>query len=239
MTECAIAPHVRPAPMLPARRTARREDLGLDAREYATLARLETPQRIQAFLNRVPANHEVGGESLLSVREVLRQRRAHCLEGAFVAAAALWVHGRPPLVVHLDCDLSDYPHCIAVFRRGRCWGAISKTNGAVLRYRDPVYRSLRELAMSYFHEYCDRRGRHTLRSYSAPFDLRRLDPAAWVTSEAMCWGVHDRLVGLRHYRLVAPRQARELSRRDPFETRLAKIVQYPRPRHPRRGAGIG
>lgn len=219
------------------RRFARREDLGLTAREFATLERLATPQRVQAFLNRVPANHEIGGESLLSVREVLRQRRAHCLEGAFVAAAALWVHGRPPLLVHLDCDLSDYPHCIAVFRRGRLWGAISKTNGGVLRFRDPVYRSLRELAMSYFHEYCDRRGRHTLRSYSVPFDLRRLDPADWVTNAGMCWPVHERLVSLRHYALVAARQERELSRRDPFETRLAKIVQYPKPRRRRRRAG--
>jgi hypothetical protein len=218
------------------RHTARREDLGLTAQEYATLARLATPQKVQAFLNRVPANHEIGGESLLSVREVLRQKRAHCLEGAFVAAAALWIHGRPPLVVHLDCDLSDYPHCIAVFRQGRLWGAISKTNGGVLRYRDPIYRTLRELAMSYFHEYCDRRGRRTLRSYSAPFDLRRLDPASWVTNPGACWPVHDRLVGLRHYALVTPRQTRELSRRDPFETRLAKIVQYPRPR-PHRGVG--
>lgn len=221
------------------RRFARPEDLGLTAREFAALQRLDTPQKIQAFLNRVPANHEIGGESLLSVREVLRQRRAHCLEGAFVAAAALWVQGRPPLVMHLDCELSDYPHCITVFRRGRLWGAISKTNGGVLRYRDPVYRTLRELAMSYFHEYCDRRGRRTLRSYSAPYDLRRIDPAAWVTNEAMCWTVHDRLQGLRHFPLVAGAQSRELSRRDPFETRLAKIVQYPKPRRrrPRRGVG--
>ncbi len=225
--------------MASTRHTARREDLGLTAREFATLARLATPQKIQAFLNRVPANHEIGGESLLSVREVLRQRRAHCLEGAFVAAAALWLHGRPPLVVHLDCDLSDYPHCITVFRKGRCWGAISKTNGGVLRYRDPIYRTLRELAMSYFHEYCDRRGRHTLRSYSRPFDLRRLDPADWVTSPAACWSVHDRLAALPHFPLVATRQARELSRRDPFETRLARIVQYPRPRRRKPRARVG
>ena len=212
------------------RRVARREDLGLTRAQFAALERLDTPQRIQAFVNRIPANHERDGETLLSAREVLRQRRAHCLEGAFVAACALWVHGKPPLLVHLDCDLSDYPHCIAVYRKGRFWGAISKTNGAVLRFRDPVYRSLRELALSYFHEYCDRRGRHTLRSYSRAFDLRRVDTDLWVTSPKACWDVHERLVGLRHYALVSGRQVAALSRRDPFESRVARILQYPKPR---------
>jgi hypothetical protein len=220
------------------RRFARREDLGLTRRQFESLERLDTPQKIQAFLNRIPANHEPGGETLHSAREVLRHRRAHCLEGAFVAACALWIHGRPPLVVHLDCDASDYPHCIAVYRRGRCWGAISKTNGAVLRYRDPVYRTLRELAISYFHEYCDRKGRHTLRSYSAAFDLRRLDTDLWVTPEKACWDAHERLAGLRHYPLVTVRQVAGLSRRDPFESRLARIVQYPKPRKRRRRPAV-
>ena len=149
---------------------------GLDAKERATLARLATPERIQAFVDALPINHEIGGETVLSVREVLRQRRAHCIEAAFVAACALWVHRQPPLVMHLDCDPADWPHVVALFRRGRGWGAISKSNHIGLRYRDPVYRSLRELAMSYFHEYCDRRGRRTLVSYTNAFDLRRLDP---------------------------------------------------------------
>jgi hypothetical protein len=218
------------------RRFARREDLGLTRAQFAALERLDTPVRIQRFLNRIPANHERGGETMLSAREVLRQRHAHCLEGAFVAAIALWIHGRPPLLVHLDCDASDYPHCIAVYRQGRCWGAISKTNGAVLRFRDPVYRSLRELALSYFHEYCDRRGRHTLRSYSRAFDLRGVDTDLWVTAGKPCWEVHERLVALRHYPLVTARQASRLSRRDPFESRVAKIVQYPKPKRPRRRA---
>lgn len=217
------------------RRHASRADLGLTRRQYAALERLDTPPKIQAFVNRIPANHELGGETLLSAREVLRQRRAHCLEGAFVAACALWVHGRPPLIVHLDCDASDYPHCIAVYRKGRCWGAISKTNGAVLRYRDPVYRTLRELALSYFHEYCDRKGRHTLRSYSVAFDMRSIDTDLWVTPKEACWDVHDTLLGLRHYPLLAPRQIPALSRRDPFESRVAKIVQYPKPKLRRRG----
>ena len=146
-----------------------------------------------------------------------------------LAACALWVHGEPPLVMHLDCHESDYPHVIALFRRAGCWGAISKTNGAPLRYRDPIYRTLRELALSYFHEYANRRGQKTLRSYSVPFDLRRLEAAAWITNPKSCWETHDRLAALRHYRLVTPRQERLLVPRDAFERRAGTVVEYPPP----------
>jgi len=210
------------------RRLARRNELRLTASEFALLQRQSTPAKIQAFVNAIPANHELAGETILSVREVLRQRRAHCIEGAFVAACALWLHGDPPLVMHMDCAESDYPHVLALFRRGGAWGAISKTNGSVLRFRDPVYRTLRELAMSYFHEYCDRRGRKTLRSYSGAYDLRKIDPTLWVTRADACDEVNDRLAGLRHYPLVSGRQERLLSPRDAFEREAAKIVEYPR-----------
>jgi len=210
-------------------RFARREHLGLARDEFAILERMSTPQKTQAFLNAIPMNHELGGETILSVREVLRRRRAHCIEGAFVAACALWVHGELPLVLHLDCDPSDYPHVVALFRRRGNWGAISKTNGAVLRYRDPIYRSLRELALSYFHEYCSKRGRKTLRSYSAAFDLRRIDPALWVTRDRSCLEANRRLAAARHYPLLSRRQEKLLSRRDAFEQKAAKMVEYPTP----------
>jgi hypothetical protein len=210
-------------------RAARREDLGLAPREFAVLERLSTPQKTQAFLNAIPSNHELDGETILSVREVLRRRRAHCIEGAFVAACALWVHGDPPLVLHLDCAPSDYPHVVALFRRAGSWGAISKTNGAVLRYRDPIYRSLRELALSYFHEYSDKRGHKTLRSYSAAFDLRRIDPALWVTCDRDCHETHGRLAAARHFPLLSRPQERLLSRIDAFQQRVAKTVEYPKP----------
>jgi hypothetical protein len=213
----------------PFRRFARRDDLGLTAREFAALDRLDSPERIQAFLNAIPINHEIGGETVLSAREVFRQRRAHCIEGAFLAATALWIHGEPPLVMHLDCDESDFPHVIALFRREGAWGAISKTNGAPLRYRDPIYRSLRELAITYFHEYSNKRGHKTLRSYSTAFDLRRLPVSEWVTAERSCWAAHDRLVRLRHYPLITRRQERLLSRRDAFERQASRMVEYPRP----------
>lgn len=209
---------------------ARPDTLGLTPREFARLARLKTPQRIQAFVNAIPINHEEDGETTLSVREVLRQERAHCIEGAFIAACALWIRGAKPLVMHLDCDPCDYPHVVALFRARGAWGAISKSNHAVLRFRDPVYRSLRELALSYFHEYCDRRGRRTLRSYSAAFDLRRIDPHDWVTRADACGDVDERLAAFRHYPLMSPWQAACLSRRDPFERHAAALVEYPPPR---------
>ena len=210
-------------------RRARRAELGLSAADFARLARLTTPARIQAFVNAIPANHEVAGETVHSVRSVLRRREAHCIEAALLAACALWIQGAPPLVVHLDCAASDHPHVVAVFRRGRCYGAISKSNGNWLRFREPVYRSLRELAMSYFHEYFDRTGAKTLRSYTRPFDLRRVDPALWVTATDHCWPLHDLLASLRHYPLLSRAQAAGLARRDPFERRAQRQVQYPRP----------
>ena len=216
-------------PVLRGRRYARREDLGLGPGEFVVLARLSSPEKVQAYLNAIPINHEPDGETVLSVREVIRQRRAHCIEGAMLAACALWVHGEPPLVMHLDCDESDYPHVLTLFRRNGAWGAISKTNGAPLRYRDPIYRTLRELTMSYFHEYSNRRGHKTLRSYSGSFDLRRIDTGLWVTNAKSCWETHDRLTDLRHYPLITPRQARLLARRDKFERHAAKLVEYPKP----------
>lgn len=190
------------------RRFARPEDLGLSRGDFAILARLRSPQRIQRFLDRVSINHEIGGETILSVQQVLLQRRAHCIEAAFVAACALWVHGKPPLVMFLDCAPSDCPHVVALFRSNGCWGAISKSRGEGLSYRDPVYRSLRELAMSWFHEYLDDCGRRTLREYSVAFDMRGLEPSLWVTAEKPCDEAQDRLASLRRYPLISPRQAR-------------------------------
>jgi hypothetical protein len=211
------------------KRFARREDLGLSKAEFAVLRRLNTPERIQAFLDVIPQNFEIGGDTCLSVREALVQRRALCIEGAMIAAAALWVHGEPPLLLDLkatrDCD-----HIVALFRRNGCWGAISKTNHPVLRWRDPVYRSLRELAMSYFHEYCNMRQQKTLRSYSTAFDLRRLDPKVWVTQKKNCWDVGWALDAARHYPLVTKKQVKLLRLRDSLEREAHKLQHHRPPR---------
>jgi hypothetical protein len=210
-------------------RPARREYLGLTRAELAILKRLSTPERIQDYLNALPANFEIGGQTSLSVREVLHRRRAHCIEGAMLAACALWVHGEPPLLMDLRAE-RDYDHVVTLFRRRGCWGAISKTNPPLLRWRDPVYRSLRELAMSYLHEYANKRGQKTLRSYSDPFDLRRLDPKIWVTNGKNCWKVGEILDALRHHPLLTKRQARMLRLRDVIERKAGALAEHRAPR---------
>ena len=129
------------------------------------------------------------GDAIYEARGgVLRARRAHCIEGAMLAACAFWVHGEPPLLLDMRA-VRDFDHVVALYRRNGLWGAISKTNGIFLRSRDPVYRDLRELAMSYFHEYANRRNDKTLREYSLPYDLRRVDPRVWVTGDKGAWEV--------------------------------------------------
>ena len=211
------------------KRFALRKDLELSKAEFAVLRRLSTPQKIQDFIHALTANFEIGGQTCLSVREVLGRRRAHCIEGAMLAACALWVHGEPPLLLDMRAE-RDYDHVVALFRRGGCWGAISKTNPPLLRWRDPVYRSLRELAMSYLHEYANKRGQKTLRSYAGPFDLRRLDPKLWVTNGKNCWGVAETLDGLPHHALVTGRQARMLRLRDPVERKAGALLEHREPR---------
>jgi hypothetical protein len=145
----------------------------------------------------------------------------------------LWVHGEPPLLLDLEA-VRDYDHVVTVFLRHGRWGAISKTNHVPLRYRDPVYRSLRELAMSYFHEYANRRGEKTLRTYSRVLDLRTIAPEVWVTNGTNCWEVAERLDGLRHYPLLAKPHERSLRTRDGLERRAQTLRDHQPPARVRR-----
>ena len=202
--------------------------LGLSRAQAARLARLGTPEKIQDFVNAIPINFEPGGDTCLSVSEAMRRRRAHCIEGAFVAAAALWMHGKPPLLMDLKAK-GDDDHVVALFRHGRYWGAISKSNHVWLRWRDPIYRNLRELAMSYFHEYVSKRSK-TLWSYSVAFDLRRFDAAeSWAGGRESCWDVADALDEARHYPLITSAQAGKLRHRDIIEIRAGKLLDYKAP----------
>ena len=146
-----------------------------------------------------------------------------------LAACALWVQGELPLLMDLRAE-RDYDHVVALFRRGSCWGAISKTNPPVLRWRDPVYRSLRELAMSYLHEYANNRAQKTLRSYSRPFDLRGFAPKVWVTNGKNCWEVGEAVDEIRHYPLITKRQARMLRLRDALERKAGALLEHLPPR---------
>src|SRR5246127_3943097 len=146
-------------------------DFGFTAAELRKLRSLKNPDGIQRFLDAMPYH---GAQTAWSPRRVLREGTAHCLEGAIFAAAALRVLGFPPLLLDLEA-VQDTDHVIAVYRQRGNWGAIAKSNFSGLRYREPVYRSLRELAMSYFEGYINLRGERTLRAYSRPVNLAAFD----------------------------------------------------------------
>jgi hypothetical protein len=202
----------------------------LTPRERNTFAKLRTPRAIQDFLDRVPINWEEDGRTALSPRRVLRENLAHCFEAAVLAAACLAYHGRPALLIDLQTEPADYDHVVAVFREGRLWGAISKTNRPVLRWRDPVYRSVRELAMSYFHEYFMANGRKTLRAVSRPFDLRRYPPALWVTAEEdLDWLTYDLDVS-PHAAVVPTRMIPHLRDASRVERKALKLTEWRRRR---------
>jgi len=192
----------------------------LTSRERNLFRRLDNPRKIQDFLDRLPVNFEKRGDTHYSPRRVLRERKAHCVEGALLAAAALWFHGRPPLLLDLKTRLFDDEHVVALFKENGCWGAISKTNHAVVRWRDPVYRTVRELALSYFHEYFrDRDGLKTLVSYSRPFDLRK-HGSRWITAEHDWWELDDLLNATPHYPFIPAGNERFIRRATTFERRV-------------------
>ncbi len=194
--------------------------------EYSLLKKLRTPWAIQDFLETLPINFEPEGDTCLSPRRVLRERRAHCMEGAMLAALALRIQGEQPLVVDLTAAPHDQDHVITVFRRHGLWGAISKTNHSVLRYREPIFRTIRELALSFFHEYTDPIGRKTLRSYSAPVNLARFDKKGWMTSEEDVWYIPQLLSEVRHYPLLTRPHLATLRRADPLEIAAGKLTAW-------------
>src|SRR3989344_5856128 len=194
--------------------------------ELKTLKRLATPAKGQDFLNRIQFNFERKGDTLMSPRRVLRERKAHCIEGALLAATAFWLHGQKPLLLDLKTTSDDYEHVVALFRAHGRWGAVSKTNHAVLRYREPVYRNIHELAMSYFHEYFLDNGKKTLRSYSDPFDLSKLKNTSWITSEKDLWSISNALDRAPHHRILTETQIKTLRKAEQIERKAGKIVEW-------------
>jgi hypothetical protein len=171
--------------------------------ERAVFKRLRSPELIQRFIDELAYNKEEGGETCRSPRRVLRDRIAHCMEGAMFGAAALRTIGYPPLLLDLEA-VQDSDHVLAIFRRRGCWGALAKSNFTGLRYREPVYRTLRELVMSYFEHYCNLRREKTLRNYSRPVNLRRFDSIGWMTAEEDVWVVPEYLCTISHTPVMAP-----------------------------------
>ena len=191
-------------------RRDRDESFGLTPQNVRTLRALKTPKRIQQFVDGLTYQY---ADTAGSPQRTLMERKGHCLEGALVAAAALRLHGHPPLLMDLEA-VHDDDHVLAIYRERGLWGSIAKSNFAGLRSRKPVYRTLRELAMSYFEHYYNLRGEHTLRAYSRPVNLARLDGKQWMTSEEDVWCVPELLIAARHFPIAPDKVMRALPRLD-------------------------
>jgi len=195
-------------------------------KEISLFRKLDTPKKIQDFLNTIPFNFEKKSETCYSPRLVLRNKTAHCMEGALFAVAAMEYHGKEPLVMDLRSARNDFDHVVAVFKQFGCYGAMSKTNHAVLRYREPVYKTIRELVMSYFHEYFLDNGKKTLRDYSEPVNIDSLHVQHWQTAEHNLFEIPQLLDKRRHYAIVSLNQIRNFRSAEDIEIRAGKIVDW-------------
>ncbi len=201
----------------------------LSPAERKVFSRLNSPQKIQTFLESIPINFERKGETNLSPRQVLKRLQAHCFEGAVFAAVALAYHGHRPLLMDFATAYDDEDHSVALFKKNGLWGAISKTNHAVLRYRDAVYKSPRELAMSFFHEYYMWDGRKSLRAYSAPFDLSKFKPENWVIRDDSDQALDWLMKALAHsrYSEIAPYKAiKSIRPATKFERKALRLIEW-------------
>lgn len=202
--------------------------LTLSPEESALFKELSTPEKIQDFLDAFPSNLSRYSDSCSSPRMALRHGRAHCIEGAFIAAAALSFHGERPLLLDLKAAKPDFDHVVALYKKNGYWGAISKSNHPVLRFRDPIYRTIRELALSYFHEYIlVKTGKKTLQSYSRPFSLKRYG-TDWVTSEKHLWDIAQALDESHHSPLVPTSQKPYLRKASSLECQAAALLAWTR-----------
>ncbi|HYL96414.1 MAG TPA: hypothetical protein VET69_11485 [Terriglobales bacterium] len=185
-------------------------NFGFTVAELRQLRALKTPHGIQRFLDGLDYHL---ADTAWSPRRVLRERTAHCLEGAIFAAAALRVIGYTPLVIDLEAE-HDTDHVVAVYRMGGAWGAIAKSNYSGCRGRQPVYRNLRELALSYFEGYFNLRRQLSLRTFSRPVNLARFDQLNWMSTDKPVWFIPFYLFKVHHYRLLKPGMSRRLARLD-------------------------
>ncbi|MEY2527383.1 MAG: hypothetical protein QOE73_2154 [Verrucomicrobiota bacterium] len=203
------------------RSTSTSPDFGFTRAELRSVRALKTPAGIQQFLDELPYNL---GYTARSPRKVLHDGTASCLEGGIFAAAALRVLGFPPLIFDLEAD-RDTDHVVAIFKVGQGWGAVAKSNFTGCRYREPVYRTLRELAMSYFNIYFNLRFERTLRRYSRPVNLARFDRLHWMTTNKPIWFIAEHLLEIPHISLLTPPMEKRLTHVD-FRTVKAEMFGH-------------
>ncbi|HEY4143409.1 MAG TPA: hypothetical protein VGM57_18480 [Pseudolabrys sp.] len=198
--------------------------------EKRLCARLDSPQKIQTYVDKLPANFEPDGDTLMSPRRMMKARVAHCAEGAMFAAAVLAFHNQDAWLMDIRSLPSDHDHIVTLFKQRGLWGAISKTNHAILRWRDPIYRTPRELAMSYAHEYCLPGGKKSMLEFSRPFSLTRFAPKRWVIAEEELHWLMDKLDDAPHIPVAPPATLRARRRSSPIELKAQEVVEWKRPR---------
>lgn len=211
------------------------ETYGLSKEQYRVLEKLNTPSKVQDFLDTLPINHESEGETYMSVRRTLEAKTAHCLEGALIAALSFWIHGGKPLLLDLAAYNGD-DHIVAPFKVNGRWGAVSKTNHATLRYRDPVYKTIRELAMSYFHEYIHlKTGEKILERFSGAVDLRHISKPKssrvetirdWISGEAELFWLAEELDNVTHEYIVPTKSKKVLRKADNMEMIAGNLIEW-------------
>ena len=194
-------------------------------KEKDLIKRFNTPAKVQDYLNTLKFNFEEKGETLKSPILTMRTQSAHCIEGAILGSFILSRHGFPPLILHLQTIKGDFDHVIAPFKMNGFWGALSKTNHAVLRYREPVYKNIRELVLSYFHEYFLDNGIKTLRRYSIPLNLNIFEKG-WEIEEGSLWGIDEELDKIKHYDIAPKNIFKNLRKADGIELQAGKIVEF-------------
>lgn len=192
----------------------------------SALKKLNTPEKIQTYLDSIPFNYEKDGETCMSPTLVFKHKKAHCMEGAMLAAAALMQNGHKPLIMSLKVKDGDYDHVVALYKQNGYWGAISKTNHAVLRYRDPIYKTIRELALSYFHEYfLTKTGEKTLKGYSMPINLNKFGKK-WLDSETDLWHIAETIYDGKHIPIVPKQNQRSIRDATLVERKAASIRDW-------------
>lgn len=193
---------------------------------FKTLDKLDNASKVQDFLDKLPMNF---GEACRSPILVLQKRSAHCMEGAMLAAAAFWYHGKKPLLLYLKTTDGDQNHVVALFKENGLWGAVSKTNHAVLRYRDPMYKTVRELAMSYFNEYFLDSGRKTMIGFVKPIDLSSTYGSDWLVTKKNLDSISYKADSGPYERIMTKRTERSLRRAHPLERKAGKLVEWKKP----------
>lgn len=199
--------------------------LGLSSAELKVFKKLNTPIKIQDFLDTLAINWEKAGDTNLSPRLVLQHKKAHCFEGALLAAVALWLQGEKPLILELKTP-GDIGHAITLYKRNGYFGAISKTNHTALRFRDPVYKTIRELVMSYFHEcFNDDTGKKVLRGWSGPINIKKWG-TKWITSSDDLYPLAEELFDLPMHPLFPKENEKYVRPADAMEMKTGTMIEW-------------